>query len=329
VVPPGWDLWYGFTTDRYYDYSVNENGTLLRFGHAASDYSTDVLRDRAVRYIKDQANATAPFFLYIATKAPHGAGDEGVKGPALASPKYDHAFMDVKLPTNPAVEEKDVSDKPQDVRATPQGKRGDLETSYRAELQSLQSVDDLVEAVVNALQATGKLDNTLIVYTSDNGFLYGEHGLSGKVSAYEGSIRVPLVIRGPGVPANQTRRQLVNNLDVVATIEDVAGAKPSRSPDGHSLSPLFADDGAPWRSAILIEGGNDVSKPSKRFVAVRTADRKYVRYDDGFEELYDLAADPFELENKAGDGSYANDLASLRGQSDKLKACAGTDCWIP
>ncbi len=329
-VPPSWDLWYALTEERYYDYSVNENGTLINFGHEASDYATDVVKDRAVRFIKNQAGSTSPFFMLVATKAPHGQGDEGEKGPAIAAPKYEHAFMDVTIPRNPAFYEFDVTDKEPSFRQTPVvvGRRGNLETEYRKELQSLQSVDDLVEAVVTMLRDTGKLDNTLIVYTSDNGFLFGQHGLSGKASPYEGSIRVPLVIRGPGVPENQKRSQLVNNLDIVATIEDLAGTKPGLACDGHTLVPLFADANAPWRSAILIEGGNDRGPAAKRYAAVRSADEKYVKYDSGFEEFYDLAADPYELASKVHDAKYTGDLARMRGMEQKLRTCAGPDCWI-
>jgi N-acetylglucosamine-6-sulfatase len=329
-VPQGWDLWYVLTKERYYDYSVNENGTLINFGHEPSDYATDVVKDRAARFIKDEAQSTAPFFMLIATKAPHGQGDESGKGPAIAAPKYEQAFKDVTIPRNPAFYKTDATDKDPSVRQAPVlvGKRGDLEIEYRKELQSLQSVDDLVESVVGALRDTGKLDNTLIVYTSDNGFLFGEHGLSGKDSPYEGSIKVPLVIRGPGVPENQKRSQLVNNLDIVATIEDVAGTKPGLVCDGHSLVPLFADANAPWRSAILIEGGNDQELPSRRYAAVRSADKKYIKYASGSEELYDLTADPYELENKAHDAKYAADLTRLRGAEEKLRDCEGSSCWI-
>ena len=135
----------------------------------------------------------------------------------------------------------------------------------------------------------------------------------------------------------KTRSQLVNNLDVVATIEQIAGLTPSIAPDGRSLMPIIADANAPWRSAILVEGGNDVDPPERRFTAIRTATRKYVCYGDGFEELYDLVADPFELENKAKDPSYASDAAMLRSLDEKLKSCearaAGCletgqlDCW--
>src|SRR5262249_46616154 len=123
-----------------------------------------------------------------------------------------------------------------------------LTKSYRAQLQSLQSVDDLVASVVGALKETGKLDHTVIIYTSDNGFMYGQHSLVGKSAAYEESIKVPLLMRGPGIPKNETRSQLVNNLDMVATIAELAGASAQLDLDGRSLTKLFADANTPWRS---------------------------------------------------------------------------------
>jgi arylsulfatase A-like enzyme len=168
-VPQGWDLWYAFTKVRYYDYSINENGKLLEFGHEPADYSTDVLRARAVRFIKDQAGSAQPFFMLIATKAPHGQGEEGQKEPAIPAPAYANAFADIKLPKTPAYDEEDASDKPPLVARSPRlndAAKAQLADSYRAALQSLRSVDDLVGSVEDALNTAGKLDNTVIVYTS-------------------------------------------------------------------------------------------------------------------------------------------------------------------
>ena len=161
--------------------------------------------------------------MLITPKAPHGQLDkeEGLVS-AIPSPSYARAFADTKLPTTPAFNEADVSDKPPKLARRPSlddAAKNHIEASYRAELQSLQSVDDLVGAVVDELQSTGKLGNTMIIYTSDNGYEYGDHRLVGKISVYEGSIKVPLVMKGPGIPKNETRSELVNNLDVVATIE--------------------------------------------------------------------------------------------------------------
>jgi N-acetylglucosamine-6-sulfatase len=324
-VPPGWDLWYAFTGSRvrYFDYSINENGTILDFGHRARDYSTDVLKERAVRFIAEQSGTAAPFFMLIATKAVHAQGER-----AIPAPRHEHALENVRLPTDPAFNQQEPSK--QVMRAPRVKDEAALEQNYRAELQSLQSVDDLVEAVVSALQSAGKLDDTLIIYTSDNGFLFGAHRLVGKVALYEGSIRVPLVIRGPDIPQGGTREQLVSNLDVVATIEDLALAAPGVAPDGRSLMPLFADAHAPWRSAVQIESPvTRFDHPASRFAGVRTATRKYVKYDGGFEELFDLGADPHELKNEAGNASYASDLTALRALNDALKSCAGTGCWAP
>jgi arylsulfatase A-like enzyme len=330
-VPAAWDLWYAFfPAPKYFNYGISENGRRIHFGDQPDDYSTDVLKNRAVKFIAEQAGAKAPFFMLIAPKTPHGAtGEKGIPTPA---PRHANLLADASPPQSPAFNEKDVGDKPRwvrkidslDARAEERVKR-----SYRAELQSLQSVDDLVEAVVKALQDAGKLDETFVIFTSDNGFLYGDHRLIGKFVPYEGSIRVPLMMRGPGIPKDQTRDQLVNNLDVVATIEQLSGATPGIVPDGRSLVPLFADAHAPWRSAILVEGGHDREKPQQRFSAVRTATRKYVKYGDDFEELYDLNADPHELDNKVKHPAYASDAATLRTIQDKLKACAGPGCWIP
>jgi N-acetylglucosamine-6-sulfatase len=189
-------------------------------------------------------------------------------------------------------------------------------------LQTLLSVDDLVAAVVGALQSTGKLDNTIIIYTSDNGFSFGDHRLVGKGIPYDASIRVPLVMRGPGIPENETRSQLVNNLDVVATIEQFAELTPGIAPDGRSLAPLFKNSAAPWRSEILVESFID------NLAAVRTATRKYMKYNE-FEELYDLTVDPHELQNKATATEYASDLTSLRASLQSLRSCSGSSCWVP
>jgi N-acetylglucosamine-6-sulfatase len=323
-VPPGWALWYAFTEwrARYFDYAVNENGTILYFDHRPSDYSTDVLKERATRFIADQASKPDPFFMLIATKAVHAQGPR-----AIPAPHYAHAFKGVSIPTSFDTNDGRHKAKASSVR---EETKAELTKAYRAELNTLQSVDDLVEAVVHALEQAGKLDDTLIVYTSDNGFLYGQHHLVGKAAAFEESIKVPLVMRGPGIPQGETRDALVNNLDVVATIAELAGATPGYPLDGRSLTPLFADADAPWRSAILIE--SPVARyltPSARYTGVRTDTLKYVKYDSGFEQLFDLTNDPHELRNEAGDARYADKLASLRSLNQRLKSCTGASCFVP
>ena len=175
-----------------------------------------MLKQRAVRFIIDRSGKPDPFFMLIATKAVHDEGQE-----AIPAPQYANMFKDVSLPMGPSFNknnEKEVSHKSLKARPIHGVTLAQLTKSYRAELQSLQSVDDLVASVVDALKETGKLDDTVIIYTSDNGFMHGEHRLIGKSAAYEELIKVPLLMRGPGIPKNETRSELVNNLDVVATI---------------------------------------------------------------------------------------------------------------
>jgi N-acetylglucosamine-6-sulfatase len=328
-VPPAWDLWYAFTGSRarYFDYQVNENGTILEFGNRSTDYSTDVLKQRAVRFIIDRSGKPDPFFMLIATKAVHDEGQE-----AIPAPQYANMFKDVSLPMGPSFNknnEKEVSHKSLKARPIHGVTLAQLTKSYRAELQSLQSVDDLVASVVDALKGTGKLDDTVIIYTSDNGFMHGEHRLIGKSAAYEESIKVPLLMRGPGIPKNETRSELVNNLDVVATIAELAGATPRLVLDGRSLTTLFANANAPWRSAMLLQSPiSHVQQSRARFTGVRTATLKYVRYDNGFEELFNLEADPNEIHNEVTNLTYAGDLAVLRGLDDRLKTCAGPSCFV-
>jgi arylsulfatase A-like enzyme len=326
-VPPGWDLWYALTGTRarYFDYQVNENGTILEFGNRPEDYSTDVLKRRAVRFILDQSGKADPFFMLIATKAVHDEGEQ-----PIPAPQYANMFADLGLPMGPSFNKKRNGKEVSQARPIDGVSLAQLTKSYRAELQSLQSVDDLVASLVDALKETGKLDDTVIIYTSDNGFMYGQHGLVGKSAAYEESIKVPLLMRGPGIPKNETRSQLVNNLDLVATIAELAGASPQLGLDGRSLTKLFADANAPWRSAILLESPvSRVQKPSARFTGVRTATRKYVKHDNGFEELFDLETDPHEIHNEAANPVYASDLAMLRNLDHRLKTCADANCFVP
>ena len=219
---------------RYYDYAINENGNILSFGTSPADYSTDVLKNRAVRFILDQAGSNQAFFLYVASKAAHAEGKH-----AIPSRNYEQALADVTLPKGPAFNEENVRHKSLKPPRLSEEATRELGTAYRAALQSLQSVDDLVEALVGALKSAGKLDDTVIIYTSDNGYLFGEHRMIGKSAAYEESIRVPLLLRGPDIPANETRSQLVDNLDVVATIVDLARREPSIALDGRSFCLSF------------------------------------------------------------------------------------------
>ena len=145
---------------------------------------------------------------------------------------------------------------------------------------------------MNQLAATGKLDNTYIIFTSDNGFMHGEHRVpQGKVLLYEPSIRVPLIIRGPGIPAGQHRSQFVANIDLAPTIVQATGAQPGRVMDGRSLLPFAKDK--------LLQSGRDLLLETPTYAAIRSPNWLYAEYTNGERELYNLARDPYELEQPA------------------------------
>lgn len=249
-IPPGWSEWYGGTSVEYYNYTLNENGKLVKYGNGPQDYLTDVLSGKAADFITRAAANPAPFFLYIAPKAPHS--------PATPAPKYANAFPDAKAPRPSSYNEQDVSDKPQWVQKLPlldAKRQARIDQAYRMRIQTMQSVDDLVENVVNTLRATGRLDNTYIVFASDNGFMLGEHRIpGGKQVPYEESIRLPLIVRGPGIAAGKTMDQLVGNVDFAPTFAQWGGASVPDFVDGRSFAPLLAGGAADgWRQAFLIE----------------------------------------------------------------------------
>ncbi len=250
-VPPGWSEWYGATGGvAYYDYALNENGKIVKYGHSPQDYQTDVVSGKATDFITRAAGNPAPFFLYIAPKAPHG--------PATPGPKYANAFPDAKAPRPPSYNEQDVSDKPQWVQQLPllsDKEQAAIDQDYRKRIQTMQSVEDLVENVINTLRTTGRLDNTYIVFSSDNGFMLGEHrDPSGKQVPYEESFRLPLFVRGPGIAAGKTMDQIVGNVDFAPTFAQWGSASVPDFVDGRSFAPLLAGGAADgWRQAFLIE----------------------------------------------------------------------------
>jgi arylsulfatase A-like enzyme len=325
--PPGWDDWFAFLQPiRYYDYDVNDNGTPTHFGTTDEDYSTDVLSRETVQFIDDSVTADEPFFAYVAPKAPHGS--------FRPVPGHETDFDGATAPRSPSFDEKDVSDKPPWIQRLRRLTDADIATvnkTYERRLESLQSVDDLVEAVVGKLSDEGVLSNTYIVFTSDNGWFRGEHRIrQGKARPYEEAPRVPLVISGPGVQKGSTDK-LVLNTDYFPTFIDLADNDPANPVpipsyvDGRSLLPVLEGSATTWRTAILIEGraGNDPEIPVDRnYNGIRTSTTKYVEYEGGFRELYDLSKDPYELKNRYNPHKPPADLAA---NLDALKSCAPED----
>ena len=338
-LPPGWNEWYATidpTTYRYYGYTVNENGSLHTYGRDGDPrwYATDFTARRSAEIVTRLAPSPQPFFLSVAFLAPHtGAPREpddpgGIGTPAVA-PRHRGRFALAQLPLGGSFNEDDVSDKPPGARRPRLGARdvADIEALYRQRLESLVAVDEAVETIVSALDAAGELDRTLIMFTSDNGYLAGEHRMGhGKAQVYEPAIRVPLLMRGPGVPGLARRGQLVTNADLAPTILDAAWATPGRVQDGRSLLPLARNPAVGRGRALLVEIGRGTGLAT---TAVRTRRWLYAERAGGARELYDLRADPDELSNLSVSRAHIPARMALARTLAALERCSGSTCRQP
>jgi N-acetylglucosamine-6-sulfatase len=329
IVPPGWSEWDGGLGGAVYDYQINHDGKLVHYGTAASDFKQDVLTGKALRFITASAKRPKPFFLWLTYSAPHtNPPDPNPQPPsdcdeaAKPAPRDADAFASEPLPMPPSFNEADVSDKPKAIRDLPPlsgPEIQDMTRKYRCALESLLSVDQGVGRILDALKARGALGDTYVIYTSDNGYLNGEHRLAeGKIKPYEESIRVPLVIRGPGIPHGKTAQDLAINADLAPTITQVAGAKPRLEMDGESLLPAAEHPRKERGRELLIEAAD--------FHGIRTQRYVYIEYKTGERELYDLDEDPYELHNVADNAGYERIRARLALRLAKLDACKGETC---
>jgi arylsulfatase A-like enzyme len=311
-VPPGWNRWVAWAPlhdeaeagGGYYNYPLSVNGTLKQYGSTTADYSTDVYASYARSFI-NRTPPSRPLFLYFATRAPHG--------PSTPPARYLDACPGVTMSQYPDSAEADVSDKPPYIQARPIPAPNAGDTQALKHCQSLLAVDDAVRTIFTALQKTGRLQNTMVVFMSDNGLLLGEHRWFGKKVPYEESIHVPFVVRydplTQGVPT--TDPHLIVNTDLAPTWAQLAGVTPPTT-DGTSFLPLLDGTATSWRTDFLIEHADDpadVEVPT--YCGVRSEQYMYAKYSDGFEELYDLRSDPFELQNVASEPDYAAVRAKL------------------
>jgi N-acetylglucosamine-6-sulfatase len=339
-IPPGWDDWHGSPHSfafNYYRWRVNENGSLVQYPVAAypGEYLTDYQGRRASELIEQAAPGERPFYLQLWFVAPHRAGprdpdDPTTQGTPSPAPRHRDVFAGAAMPRPPSFNEANMSDKPQVVADRPRldaATAAGIEENWRQELESLQSVDDAVARVMQTLERTGELANTLIFFTSDNGYMHGEHRAKAeKVLLYEESIRVPLIVRGPAVPRGVHDQRPVANIDIVPTIVDAAEAVPQRVMDGRSLLGLFEDPGVWWGRDLLLENGNGANNVTP-YRALRTNRFVYAEHlTTGEYELYDLERDPFQLRSRDGNPRYAGVQRDLASRLRLLRKCAGRGC---
>jgi arylsulfatase A-like enzyme len=310
------------------------------------DYSPDVTGRITEDLVRSQRTSKKPFFIWWAPAAPHREdvavtlmGRPG-RDPRPA-PRYEQLSTRFRLPRPPSFNEPDFSDKPSNTQAKApaltQEQIDQLQLDYEGRVGSLLAVDDHVKRLVSTLRRTRQLKNTLIVFLSDNGWLQGQHRIPGdKFLPYEESVRIPLILRGPGIPRGRTVRGQIANIDLAPTLLDVARARPGRIMDGVSLLPTIRDPRRRPRRAIeleapapLFEGDIPVNGWDRPYRGVRTDRYTYVVYrETGDEELYDRRKDPHQLRNVAGSPAYAAVKARLRSRLAKLNDCRGRACRV-
>jgi N-acetylglucosamine-6-sulfatase len=316
-VPPGWDSWSANVDDAVWARCLAVNG----HQRCADGNPDERLAERAATFLR-KAAGNRPFFLVFSPSAPHQFGN----GPPITTAKDRRRFKDAKLPRSPSFNEKKVSDKPKFLREPrlDNGAIKALTKEHRARIASLQVVDRAVGDMVRLLAERGALDNTYIFFTTDNGYLLGEHRMAGaKALPYVEAVNFPLLVRGPGVPAGVVRPELVANIDLAPTLAQIAGAAVPSFVDGRSMLPLLSGVTVPWRSAVLIErtGGH------LPFSGVLDEDGGwYTEWKRGAQELYDLRVDPYQLQNAIDETSKAAKTAAMRTRLDALRNCVADAC---
>jgi N-acetylglucosamine-6-sulfatase len=328
-VPPGWSEWHGASADpvTYYDQQISENGRVVTYGNDPADYHTDVLTEKVIAFIEARGRGAPPFFIYLSGPAPHC--DCMGNGPATPAPRHDGAFAGFSAPRPPSFNEADLADKPQVEQGLllTEDQIVELDHEYRTRIASLLAVDESIERIIEVLAARGELENTYIFFTSDNGYHLGQHRIPrGKNTLYEESIRVPGIVRGPGVPAGLTREHFILNIDFAPTFAELAGGPAPDFVDGRSLVPLLQAAATPpeqWRQDLLLEVTTNTGDRTDR--ALRTRDVAYFEYGTGERSLYALSEDPYQI-NSLHATADQQWMATLSARLAVLAACAGQSC---
>lgn len=378
-VPPGWDRWVSDATDNstreFYGYQQNIDGAITgRLGYPFYDmtggkdpigcpdlgliecnYHTDSMNTQAEAEIR--GSGSQPFYLQVDYHTPHGDSRPPI-GPEPAIRHYDTALRTAN-PKPSGYNEPDVSDKPSFIRSSArltQGEVTGMTIEYQKSVEALRSVDDGVKGIVDALKATGKLRNTYIIFTSDNGFFFGEHRINrGKLLPYEPALRVPMVIRGPGIKPGSTSFEPVANQDIAPTILKLTGAAARSKIDGRPMIQFWRNTKERSRRPILLssyqqatrfipgdypneppvvttssKGAHTSAKaPNQNYVGIRVGPYKYIDYEIGESELYVIPKDPAELHNRINGRRYLKIRTYLESELTKLRACKGASCRVP
>ena len=336
---PGFDRWVSFKGQgSYIDPEINEDGKELR----AKGYITDLLSGYAIEFIKRRHDK--PYLVYLAHKAIHPEvmqHDDGSVNLADAE-RFIPAERHRSLFTGKKIPRRASAMRPPTGKPALERKIGDLpplgantatrDESVLGRLRSLIAIEEGVGEILRALKETNQLDNTVIVFTSDNGYFYGEHGLSvERRLAYEESIRMPLLIRYPkAIKAATVRDEFALNIDLAPTLLELAGVSGPTRMEGRSLVPLLNGTKTEWRKSFLIEYYSDKVFPRIRqmgYKAVRNERWKYIHYFEleGMDELYDLKADPYEMTNIIRQPRAARIVDGMKREMERLLKAPSID----
>lgn len=308
IVPPGWDEWFAFISGdqrNYYGFDVSDDG--VRDSYGDDEYSTVVSYREVVRFVRSTPG-DRPLFAMWTPIAPHR--------PFLPEARYADAEIDEPPWRPPSYNERDVRDKPDWVRRNDRLKpaqRAAIDVERIQQYRTLLSVDDGIRRIVAELRRAGRLSNTMFIFASDNGLMWGEHRLWKKAVVYRGASRVPMVIRyDPWLRRGRAGNSaaLVSNIDIAPTVMDAVGLAPGSRVDGTSLRPVLRGSSDRVRFKLVVEHAKGGSAPA--YCGARTGHELFVRYATGEEEYYDLRSDPWELDNLAGEGGSGPRIAELR-----------------
>ena len=334
-IPTGWSDWdvagWGYPE---YGYLFNDEGKVSRYGHKPKDYLTSVIAHKGIGFINRSAASGQPFFLELATFSPHT--------PYTPAPRDLHLFPGLKAPEPPNFDRlptgapRWLADHPK----LSERQIRQINEAFRKRAQAVQSVDRMITGVEATLKADRILNNTYIVFSSDNGLHTGEYRLMpGKLTAFDTDIHVPLVIAGPGTKPGTSSNALTENVDLAKTFAAIGGVNNMQN-DGHSLVPLL-HGGTPtgWRNALLVEHEGPVTNPADpdiqnrisgnppSYEAMRTRRFLYVEYDTGEREFYNLQDDPYEMHNIIRKLTGAQ-RAQLHQDLSTMSNChTGPACW--
>lgn len=330
----------------------NKDSRQCPAGGRSCHYHTDQITTRALRVIRHAPKR--PLYVQIDYEAPHGVADGN--GQSEPASRHIGSADGTPLPKPPGFNEFDLSDKPPQLRkgATRLDRRQivAIRERWQHELESLRAVDESVERVIRTLRDTGRLPNTYVFFIGDNGAFFGEHRYAGsKFLAYEASANEPMMVRGPGVARDQRSAAIVSNVDLAPTFADLAGARLLIPPDGRSMTRLFHQPRKVGRRAVILESYRLPSKalydhlqgegiktpadldasssavvPALNYTAIRAGRYKYVQYEAGGRELYDLRLDPYEVSNRIHWRGYRKVVRIFQRQMKWRRFCSGRTC---